>query len=301
MYGGREEARSDLMLAAAAYLFGPLFVGLLLSFIPLLRVPVLGEVLVIALPLVFTILVPLLLIRHRGESLSDFGLGDGPDPSVVVGLLAALPLVAAGVLAALARFGDPLAALPMFPGGRLGAVLAAATPALITLERLATWVGMTLLALYLSVKARDAFGSAPVSAGDAVRKAVIVVGVATAVMTVIQLLSLLGALDAGRIAALLLGPAGVAGALAVTVKRLGVHGTTVLPVLVVPMLIFALAPFRFLQAVGFLTGLYGAALYAGIGLVVALLVDRTQRGLGVVMLGLVVAALTRLGPAGFLS
>jgi hypothetical protein len=302
MYAGREEARSDLMLAAAAYLFGPLFVGLLLSFVPLLRVPVLGEVLLIALPLVFTILVPVLLIRYRHEKLSDYGLGDGPDPSVLVGLLAGLPLVGAGLLAALARYGDPSAALPMFPAGRFGIAIAGASPILITLERLARWVGLVLLALYVSVKAREAFGSAPLETREAVRKVGVIIAVGGAVTTVIVLLTTLGAFDAGRAAAVLLGTAAVAGAVFVAVRRLGTDGSTVLPAFVVPVLILALGPFRFtFQAVGFLNGLYGAALYAGVGLVVALLVERSRRGLGVVMFGLVIASLTVFGPAGFLA
>lgn len=302
MYASREEARSDLMLSAAAYLFGPLFVGLLLSFVPLLRVPVLGDILLIALPLVFTILVPALLIRYRSEPLSAYGFGNGPDPSVLVGLLAALPIVAAGLLAALARYGDPSAALPMFPAGRFGIAVAGASPIIITLERLARWIGLVLLALYVSVKARDAFGSAPVETREATRKVGLVVGVGAAATTLIVLVMTLTTFDAGRLAAILLGPAGVAGAVFIAVKRLGLEGSTVLPAIVVPVLILALGPFRFtFQAVGFLNGLYGAAMYAGLGLVVALLVDRSRRGLGVVMLGIVIATLTMFGPAGFLA
>jgi hypothetical protein len=302
MYAGRDEARSDLLLSAAAYLFGPLFVGLLLSFVPLLRVPVLGEVLLITLPLVFTVLVPALLIRYRRESLSDYGFGDGPDPSVLVGLLAGMPIVVAGLLAALARYADPAAALPMFPTGRFGLALAGASPLLITLERVARWVGIALLALYVSIKARDAFGSSPADTREVVRKIGLVVGVAGGATTVVMLLALLGAFDAGRAVAVLLGPAGVGGAVLIAARRLGVQGSTVMPAFVVPVVILAIGPFRFtFQAVSFLNGLYGAALYAGIGLVVALLVDRTRRGLGVVMLGLVIATLSMLGPAGFLS
>jgi hypothetical protein len=152
------------------------------------------------------------------------------------------------------------------------------------------------------MKARDAFGSAPVDLREAVRKIGIVVAIGSAATTVILLLSMLGSPDAGRIAALLLGPAGVAGAALVTVKRLGLQGSTLMPALVVPVLILAIGPFRFtFQAVQFLNGIYGAALYAGIGLIVALLLDRTRHSLGVVMLGLVIGTLSMLGPAGFLS
>jgi hypothetical protein len=302
MDASRDEARSDLLLAAAAYLFGPLFVGLFLSFVPLLRVPVLGEVLLIVLPLVFTVLVPLLLIRYRNESLKAYGFADGPDPSVPIGLLAGLPIVAAGLLSALVRFGDPAAALPMFPSGRFGVTLASASPLLITLERVARWVGLALLALYVSAKARDAFGSAPVETRQAVRKIGVVVGGGAAATSALLLLAMLTAFDAGRALAVLLGPAGVAGSVLVAVKRLGVAGSTVMPAFVVPVLVLAIGPFRFtFQTVQFLNGLYGAALYAGIGLIVALLAERTRRGLGVVMLGLVIATLSMLGPAGFLT
>ena len=302
MYAGRDEARSDLLLSAAAYLFGPLFVGLLLSFVPLLQVPVLREVLIVALPLVFTVLVPLLLIRYRREPLSAYGFGNGPDSSVLVGLLAGLPIVVAGLLAALARFGDPAAALPMFPAGRFGIALAGSSPILLTLERLASWVGLLALALYLAVKARDAFGSAPTETREVVRKVGGVVAVGAAATTFLLLATMLGTFDGGRAVAVLLGPAGVVGAVLVAAQRLGIQGSSLMPAFVVPVVILAVGPFRFtFEPVGFVNGLYGAALYGGIGLVVALLVDRTRRALGVVMLGLVIAALSMLGPAGFLT
>lgn len=299
MNGNPDDARSDMLLAAAAYLFGPLFVGLFLQFVPLLRVPVLGEVLIVTLPLVFTVLVPFLLIRYRDESPRDYGFGDGPDSSALLGLLAGLPIVAAGLLVGLVRHQDLVAGLPMFPGDGLLA-LGSSSPVLVTLERVTRWVGLLLLALYVSTKARDAFRSAPADTAHVVRKVGLVIGVGAAVTTVLLFLSMLGDLDLGRTVAVLLGPVAVAASVFVVTARVGLRGSLVMPVVVAPVVLLAVGPFRFtLQTITFLNGLYGAALFAGIGLAVALLVDRTRRALGVVMLGLVIATLTTLGPAGF--
>lgn len=300
MDASRDDARSDLLLSAAAYLFGPLFVGLLLSVVPIHRVPGLPQALAVVLPLVFTVLVPALLMRYRNESLRDYGFGDGPDSSAVVGLIVALPIVGAGLVVALLVRGDPTAALPMFPSGASPFVLASASPVLVTAERLAQWVGLAFLALYVSVKARDAFGTAPVETGEAVRKIGMVVGIGAAATTALLVVASLAQFDLGRIVATMLAPLAVAAAVVIAVQRLGLSGSTVFPALVVPVVIMAIGPFRFtFEATRFLSGLYGAALYAGLGLIIGLLVERTRRGLGVVMLGIVIATLSVFGPFGF--
>ena len=302
MYASRDEARSDLLLAAAAYLFGPLFVGLLLTAVPLERLPGVAQVLRIVLPLVYTLLVPLLLIRYRKESLRAYGFGDGRDPSTLVGLLAALPVVVASVLVALLAHGDPLAALPMFPGGAFPLALAGVSPVLVTIERLAQWVGVLLLALYVAVKARDAFGSTPIATADAVRKVSRVVAVGGAVATLLLVIVALGRFDLARLVAILLGPVAVAAAVGITIKRLGLAGSTLLGAIVVPVVVLAVQPLRGIltfDLVRLLSAVYGGALSAGFGMIVALMVDRTRRGLGVLMLGIVIATLTMLGPFGF--
>lgn len=291
MYTSREDARSDLFLSAAMYLFGPLFVGLVLSFLQLDRLPVVGIALRLVLPLVYTVLVPILLIRYRKESLRDYGLSDGPDPTVPIGLLAAAPLVVAGLLTALLATGDPLEALPMF---------ASSSPGLTTIARVLEWTGVLLLALYVTVKARDAFGGNPLPVGDGVRRVGAIVGGVTLVAALLLGLTLIGQVGFLRALAVLMPPLGVAGGVLLVQRRLGDRATTTLAVLVTPVVIMALRPFAIrLDAIQFLNGVYTAGMFAGVGLTVALIVERTRRGLAVVVLALMIAAFTRLGPGGF--
>lgn len=291
MYTSRDDARSDLFLSAAMYLFGPLFVGLLVTFLQLNRLPGVGVVLDLVLPLVYTVLVPILLIRYRRESLRDFGLSDGPDPTVPVGVLAAVPLVGAWLATDLIATGDPLAGLPMF---------ASSSPVLTTTGRVIEWTGILLLALYVTVKARDAFGGDPLAVRDGVRRVGAVVGLVTLGATLLLGITLIGQVGPLRALAVLMPPLGVAGGVVVTLQRLGGRATTTLPVLVTPVVLMALRPFVIrLDAVQFLNGLYTAGLFAGLGLVVALVVERTRRGLAVVALALIIAAFTRLGHAAF--
>ncbi len=67
MYTSTEDARSDLFLSGAVFLFGGIIVQAVLRIIPLDRIPGLGAVLAVVLPLVTTVLVPYLLIRYRKE------------------------------------------------------------------------------------------------------------------------------------------------------------------------------------------------------------------------------------------
>lgn len=291
MYSSRDDARSDLFLSAAMYLFGPLFVGLLIALLNLDRIPGVAVVLRLVLPLAYTILVPGLLIRYRKEKLSDFGLGDGPDPSVPIGILAGLPLVVAGLFTGLLATGDPLAALPMF---------ASESPVLTTIIRVLEWTGVLLLALYVTVKARDAFGGQPVNLAEGVRRTGRIVGLVTLVATVLLVLTLMAQVGVLRALAVAMPPLGVLAGVLIALQRLGGRGTTALPVLVTPVVLLALRPFaiRF-DALQFLNGVYTAGLFAGLGLVVAMVVERTRRGMAVFALALIIAALTRLGPGGF--
>lgn len=290
MYTSRDDARSDLFLSAAMYLFGPLFVGLLVAFLQLDRLPVVAVVLRLVLPLVYTLLVPALLIRYRNESLRDFGLADGPDPTVPVGVLAAVPLVGAGLATALLATGNPLESLPMF---------ASNSPVLTTATRVVEWTGVLLLALYVTVKARDAFGGDPLAVRDGVRRVGTVVGLVTLVATVLLGVTLVGQVGPLRALAVTMPPLGVAGGVLVVLQRLGGRATTTLPVLITPVVLMALRPFVIrLDAIEFLSGVYTAGMFAGLGLVVALVVERTRRGLAIVVLALVIAAFTRFGAAG---
>lgn len=148
MYTSPDEARSDLFLAGAVYLFGGLVIGLLLEIIPLQAIPGVDIALAFLVPIVTTALVPHLLVRYRRESWSAYGLG-APDASFWAGAVAGLPLVAASVAVALAFGGDATVGLPVVAIGS-GALLN-------LLLRLVSWLGLAVLAVYGTVKARDAF------------------------------------------------------------------------------------------------------------------------------------------------
>lgn len=291
MFTGRDEARSDLFLAGAFYVFGPLLVSVLLFVVPLQRIPGVGRALALTLPLVFTVLVPVLLIRYRRERLADYGLQGGTDPSVGIGLLAGLPIVAAGLVAGFVATGDLVTAVP---------VVAAAHGGLFTVVvRLLEWCGVLLLALYGTVKARDAFGGEPVRMEEAVVRVGRVVGIAVLVATALLLLAMLRQFDVVEAVALVLQPLGVFGAVWFAWQRLGKAGSTTLPTVITPVVLLAIGPFALtFQARQLVTGIYNAALYAGVGLVVALIMEGTRRGLGVVVLAVVIALLTRLGLHG---
>lgn len=285
-YTSRDDARSDLFLAGAVYVFGPLVVGILLQFIPLQRIRVVDLVLNIAMPLLFTVLVPVLLMRYRGETMRDLGIAGG-DPSVGVGILAALPLLAASLIVAFVARGDLLSGLPI--------VVASGDQALGLLGRMVFWVGLAFLALYGTVKARDAFGGNPVSIAEGVVRIGRILAIAGAVATVLLLLTLLRGFDLTRALTYVLMPLGVAGAVVFVLQRLGSRSVTTLPTLVTPVALLAIGAFTFgFDALSFVAGVYSAALYAGIGLVIAIMVERTQRGVGVLVLGLAIALLTTL-------
>lgn len=110
-----EDARSDVILAAAATLFGG-FVASLVVRLPLYpRFGLLALLLGLFWIFALTGLVPLLLSRYRGDRMAAFGL-DVPPATWRAGLLVALPVVALGLLRELVVVGSATAALL----GRIG-------------------------------------------------------------------------------------------------------------------------------------------------------------------------------------
>jgi hypothetical protein len=294
-YTSPDEARSDLFLSGGTYLLGGALLSILVRVTGLGRVPGLGFALALALPLLTTVLVPVLLMRYRGETLRDLGLGGGGDPSVVQGLLAGLPLVAAAAAASL------LASLPLasaFPLLNLGGPAGAFSVAV----GVVTWAGLLFLAFYCTVKGRDAFRGEGHAIDDAAIRIGRFIGIAAGVAIVLLILATLGDMGSGDLLSLLVYPLGVAGAVLIALRVAGGAGSTTMPTLLTPVVLLALGPFALTLNPGALVVMvYGTALYAGIGLVVAILVERTRRGAGVLALALVLGLATQLAGAGAAS
>ncbi len=278
-YTSPDEARSDLFLSGAAYLFGATLLALLFGVTGLDRLPGVGVVLAFTVPLLTTVLVPVLLMRHRGDSLADLGVGGDGGSGVGAALIAVIPiLVAALVTSALG--GLTLASqVPLLRllFGSVGEVLVAAL----------WWVGLMFLALYCTVKSRDAFRGETVAIDEAVIRVGRFIGIACGGALVILMLANLDNLDGGSVLALLAYPLGVTGAVAVALRLAPGASTTTMPTVLTPAVLLALGPFGItFNARQLVFGLFLGALYAGVGLIVAVLVERTRQGTGVLVLGL---------------
>jgi hypothetical protein len=286
-YTSAEDARSDLFLSGAAYVFGPLLLSAVLRIVPLGRIPGVTPVFALVLPLAVTVLVPFLLIRYRKESLRDFGLGP-VHGSFGLGLLLAIPMVVAGVLEVLVRGGTVGAGFPLLQ--------LATRPDAEVVGRLLGWLGLTLLAVYGTVKARDAFSGTPVSVEEGMHRIGRILAIVVAVTGGLLLLSVLGR---GRLpdtlAALILPVVGVAGT-ALLARRTLVRATTTLPTLVTPVVLMAVGPFALtFDPTRLVVGVYQAGLYAVIGLVIGVLQETRRSAWGTVALALALGLLTGFG------
>lgn len=290
----RDDARSDLLLSGAVFVFGPVALLLLLDtlgIISLLRGGVGFPLLQLAVGVATTILVPLLLMRYRGErATAVFGLGSG-DPTAPTGLLAAVPLLLVGALALLTTgpADDMLREHPLIAlrvGNPIGLVV-----------RLVVWVSVIGLATYGAVKARDAFGGFPRPVDEAALRIGRILAIAAAVTTLLAILVVLveggGVVTAvGRV----LWPVGVAAAVWIILRRTTGVGSTTMPALITPTVIgavgnFSLALFDPAQLV---FSLYAATLSGGVGLGVGVLAERTRRGGGILVLAVLIALGTSL-------
>ncbi|MTV26486.1 hypothetical protein FTX61_13845 [Nitriliruptoraceae bacterium ZYF776] len=169
MYVSAEDARSDVILAGAAAIFGPLLLTLVDGTPGLPRAGAPRVALDLAFAFAITGLVPLLLARYRRDLPGAFLLGpvrgaQRPRAQVTTGLVLALPIAVLGIVRGLAVVGElgpaalgriSAAALPAPVVGRttfdvVGALLAVATVVVLTL-------GALLLIGFVTVRGRDAF------------------------------------------------------------------------------------------------------------------------------------------------
>ena len=150
-----DEARSDVILAAAAAVLGTFLIGLVRQLPLYPRTGLLGTLVEIFWIFALTGLVPLLLARYRGDNLQAFGLG-GAREAWRRGLVLVLPVAVLGVLNALLVVGDPTVALL----GRIGLAITSPTPAVAgyaALQFIAFVIGGVLLTTFLAVRGREGF------------------------------------------------------------------------------------------------------------------------------------------------
>jgi hypothetical protein len=152
---GPDEARSDVILAAAAAVLGTFLIGLVTQLPLYPRTGILGALVAVFWVFALTGLVPLLLARYRGDGLRAFGL-QAPREVWRRGLVLVVPVAVMGVLQALLVAGDPMAAAL----GRIGRALrspVAAAPVYSALELVALVVGGLMLTTFLAVRGREGF------------------------------------------------------------------------------------------------------------------------------------------------
>lgn len=133
-----DDARTDVILAAAASLFGGAVRGFVVQLPGHPRAGLVAVVLDLAWILILTVLVPVLLARHRGDRAAAFGLGRGPRQwstrrsGLFAGGALAVVVIGAGWLLTpsvwpLGRLTGPLAAGDLVGAGLAGAQVAALT------------------------------------------------------------------------------------------------------------------------------------------------------------------------------
>jgi hypothetical protein len=279
MYTSPDEARSDLFLAGAVYLFGPVILQILLGIVPLMRIGAVATFLSVVQPLLFTLVVPILLIRYRREPMSMYGLGPG-SRGLLTGVLVAAPIAVA--VLAVSLLGGRLLVPPTLTTEPAMALLR-------SLPRLATWLGLAGLAVYGTVKARDAFRSDSRTIPDVTYEIgkilAIVAGVATLLLFAVLGLQL----------ELLLVPAGAAGVVLVALRLQRGPAVTSRATLLTPAVLLALGPFAlFSGALEFVFNVWLASVVAAIGLAIGVLQESRRSALPAIGLAVVVALLTGL-------
>jgi hypothetical protein len=253
VYLAADDARSDFFLAAAVYVIGPSIVALLLRAVPqVTAVPVLGVVLLLALPFLLTAAMPLFLLRYREGSFA--ALRTGGTAGLLLGATCGA-VVAAGVAAAeLLAGGDPVAV-----AGE--ALLVGAVAAV-------TWLSLAVLAVFLHRRAEYAFRPVSEHQSTLVRQAAAACLGTAAVATLLLVL-------AGQPPSALLVVLGLVGAFALAERRLPQQGLGERWWVWAPVVALAIGPLQLLAAFfgaaeGFLVSAQQAAAVGLFGLLVVM-------------------------------
>ena len=278
MYVSPDDARSDLLLAGAVFVFGPVLLRLLLQIVPFDRIPGVSQILPIVVPALVTVAVPVALVRYRGEAWSSLGFGSSKD-GLGKGALLALPIVVASVIAAAVGGLSPRGALPATMVTQPGLFLP-------LLSRLVIWVGLAVLAAYVTTKARDAFrmdfSTIPEGMARISRVLAMVVGVAALIRFVPALNFPLGLpVDISSLAL----PLGVAATVYLVWRGVQGPSSTGFAVLLTPTVLLAVGSFILsFQPALLIDSVWTGAMIAGLGLAMGAL--RESRGTAWPLIGM---------------
>lgn len=302
MYLSSDEARSDLFLSAAVYVVGPMIFGFVFRVTRLLTLPVVSEVLQLAVAVATTVLVPYLLIRYRKQRLSEFGFGAGRATPMLNGLLAVAPVVVVGYASEWLMTGSAVAASPLLTaiaGGTEAGLDGMLGVRFLVVLRFIDLVGRALLAVYCTVLAREAFRGDPAYLRTTAQHLGRIIGIGLAAATLLLLANFVtGTFDIGGLLTLLLQPVGVAAAVVIAIWRAKVSRLTMRPVLITPAVIFPIGTIALgvvrNSPVQLVTSIWQALLLAGIGLVIGLLVESDRSVWGPVVIGVALALLAYL-------
>ena len=282
MYVSPEDARSDLLLAGAVFVFGPIVLSLLLVVFPLTRIPGVSQALPLLVPALVTVAVPVALVRYRGERWSTFGFGR-PRSGLGAGALLAVPLVVASILSEVALGRAPTDAVPLAWAGQPAWLL-------VVLSRLVTWIGLAVLAAYVTTKARDAFRMDFSTIPEGMARIGRILAIVAAVAAGLRLVT------TGAVSSLALP---LAAALTVYLVWRGVKGpsSTGFAVLLTPTVLLAVGSFLLsFQPARLIESVWTGAMIAGLGLAMGAL--RESRGSAWPLIGLaLVIALATIVPA----
>lgn len=278
-----DDAKTDVILAAAVAVIGPSLVGFV-SRLPLLpRTGALGVLVDIIWLAAVTLLVPVLLARYRGDGIAAFGFRSQGGHLAVAGtpgattstVLLVLPVAVVGVGTVVLVGGGPVAAvlgsvgLSLEGGADLGQV------GMLALRVAVLTIGAVVLVGFLSVRSRDGFPRSPDTSLTELVRTFGLGATAAALLTGLVRVATGGPLLAlalhllALVAVLLLVdrlvPAGVS-----------VPRTTVVAPLVLVVVIQTFAAGGLLGG-GLLTGLHRGALAAGVTIAIAA-TAATRRG-----------------------
>jgi hypothetical protein len=245
-------------------------------------------------PLLTTALVPVLLMRYRKERSADYGVGGQRGSGLRTGVLLGLPVVVGAVLGAAAR----------------GGVLPSTVPALVLdgsqwvgfVANITTWVGLTILAIYATVKARDAFRADIRTLPDGVTEIARILGIVGAISTALLIVgAATNALQLDPFTVVLV-PLGAAASVLLLLRRFLPNSTTTRATLLTPAVLLALRPFNpfalFFSAGNFVLSIWSAALLATIGLLMAATFEPRRSAWPAIGLGAILALLV---PVSFVA
>lgn len=286
MYTSSDDDRSDLFLTAAVFVLGPELLGIILRRLP--PTIAVSPVVSLIVTVLTTIALPLWLMRYRKQPLSHLGF-DRRYSAAGAGLLVAAPVVAAYVVAELIGRTPVYGAVPLLAAFTNGAYVVVALSFI-------RGLCVAFVAIYVTVKARSAFRADPGYIKSTMTRLAKFVGVGSAIATLLLVVTFLSqGSPAVESTEIVLAPLGVAGAGWLAHRWASGSQLTSRATLLTPMVLLAIGAFViFAQALAVVAGLWSAALLAGIGLVIGVLLESQRSAWAPVGFAATLALLTPL-------